>query len=202
MLGAWLVLPDANRRLGLRRQPVRRDPRHVRCRCPLSARINGFLVVRLRLNAFIVTLAMLILLRGMHARPHQRQDPLRPARPDGLSRHGQVARRCRSRSGSRPCSTSLVGLFLRYHRSGRAIYAIGGNARGRARRRHPGRPGHLVAALHHRRPARRARGPDARPAGSPRSRSSQGQNMIFYVFAAAVIGGISLDGGRGPSSAR
>jgi ribose/xylose/arabinose/galactoside ABC-type transport system permease subunit len=27
--------------------------------------------------------------------------------------------------------------------------------------------------------------------------SSQGQNMIFYVFAAAVIGGISLNGGRG-----
>jgi simple sugar transport system permease protein len=27
--------------------------------------------------------------------------------------------------------------------------------------------------------------------------ASQGQNMIFYVFAAAVIGGISLNGGRG-----
>jgi simple sugar transport system permease protein len=27
--------------------------------------------------------------------------------------------------------------------------------------------------------------------------SSQGQNMIFYVFAAAVIGGISLNGGQG-----
>ncbi|MGH7213063.1 MAG: ABC transporter permease subunit, partial [Acetobacteraceae bacterium] len=27
--------------------------------------------------------------------------------------------------------------------------------------------------------------------------SSQGQNMIFYVFAASVIGGISLNGGRG-----
>ena len=26
---------------------------------------------------------------------------------------------------------------------------------------------------------------------------SQGQNMIFYVFAAAVIGGISLNGGKG-----
>ncbi len=27
--------------------------------------------------------------------------------------------------------------------------------------------------------------------------SSQGQNMIFYVFAASVIGGISLNGGQG-----
>ena len=27
--------------------------------------------------------------------------------------------------------------------------------------------------------------------------SGQGQNLIFFVFAAAVIGGISLDGGRG-----
>ena len=31
----------------------------------MSALINGFLIVRLRLNAFIVTLAMLILLRGV-----------------------------------------------------------------------------------------------------------------------------------------
>jgi len=27
--------------------------------------------------------------------------------------------------------------------------------------------------------------------------ANQGQNMIFTVFAAAVIGGISLDGGKG-----
>jgi simple sugar transport system permease protein len=27
--------------------------------------------------------------------------------------------------------------------------------------------------------------------------SGQGQNLIFFVFAAAVIGGIKLDGGRG-----
>ena len=30
--------------------------------------------------------------------------------------------------------------------------------------------------------------------------TSQGQNMIFYVFAAAVIGGISLNGGKGASA--
>jgi simple sugar transport system permease protein len=84
---------------------------------------------------------------------------------------------------------------LRYHRVGRALYAIGGNAQ-----------------------AARAAGIQVEPilwvvyvvagvlsaiAGlmlTGRIASvvaSQGQNMIFYVFASAVIGGISLNGGRG-----
>ena len=87
------------------------------------------------------------------------------------------------------------GLVMRYHRLGRAVYAIGGNAEAA---RVAGIPveritwalfviGGLLAAL----------------AGlllTGRIASvvaSQGQNMIFYVFAAAVIGGISLNGGQG-----
>ncbi len=101
-----------------------------------------------------------------------------------------------------PASIWVAGLLyliaiviLRYHRIGRAVYAVGGNPEAA---RIAGIPverltiglfivGGLLAAL----------------AGlmlSGRIASvvtSQGQNMIFYVFAAAVIGGINLNGGEG-----
>ena len=81
------------------------------------------------------------------------------------------------------------GLFLRYHRLGRALYAIGGNAdaaRVAGIRVERMVWGTLIVS-----------GMLAALAGlmlTGRIASvvtSQGQNMIFYVFAAAVIGGIS-----------
>jgi simple sugar transport system permease protein len=89
----------------------------------------------------------------------------------------------------------IFGLFLRYHRIGRSIYAIGGNAEAarvagiRVERVTWGVyvVGGLLAAL----AGLMLTGRIASVV------SSQGQNMIFYVFAAAVIGGISLNGGRG-----
>ena len=155
---------------------------------------NGFLVVRLRLNAFIVTLAMLILLRGVTL---------------GIT-NGKTLFDLPSEFlylGSAkwlgvPVSIwiagilyLLIGLFLRYHRTGRAIYAIGGNAEAaRAAGIRVERitwvlyvVGGLLAALAGLMLTGRIASVVA----------SQGQNMIFYVFAAAVIGGISLNGGRG-----
>jgi simple sugar transport system permease protein len=89
----------------------------------------------------------------------------------------------------------VVGIVMRYHRIGRAIYAIGGNAEAA---RIAGIPvervtwgifvlGGLLAALAGLMLTGRIASVVA----------SQGQNMIFYVFAAAVIGGISLNGGQG-----
>jgi simple sugar transport system permease protein len=89
----------------------------------------------------------------------------------------------------------VFGLFLRYHRLGRALYAIGGNveaARVAGVRVDRVLWGTFIVA-----------GMLAALAGlmlTGRIASvvpSQGQNMIFYVFAAAVIGGISLNGGKG-----
>jgi simple sugar transport system permease protein len=89
----------------------------------------------------------------------------------------------------------VFGLFLRYHRLGRALYAIGGNAQAaRVAGVRVDRVlwGTFIVA-----------GMLAALAGlmlTGRIASvvpSQGQNMIFYVFAAAVIGGISLNGGKG-----
>jgi len=156
--------------------------------------LNGFLVVRMRLNAFIVTLSMLILLRGVtlgisNGKTHFDL-------PDPFLYLGTA------KWLSIPASIWISGLLylgfglsLRYHRLGRALYAIGGNPQ-----------------------AARAAGIQVEPilwvvyvvagvlsaiAGlmlTGRIASvvaSQGQNMIFYVFASAVIGGISLNGGRG-----
>jgi simple sugar transport system permease protein len=156
--------------------------------------VNGFLVVRLKLNAFIVTLAMLILLRGVTLGITNGKTLfdlpseflyLGTAKWFGVPVSIWVA----------ALLYLIFGLFLRYHRIGRSIYAIGGNAEAarvagiRVERVTWGVyvVGGLLAAL----AGLMLTGRIASVV------SSQGQNMIFYVFAAAVIGGISLNGGRG-----
>lgn len=155
---------------------------------------NGLLVVKLRLNAFITTLAVLILLRGTTLGINNGQTLF--DLPDEFLYLGTA------KWFGIPVSIwvaailfVLAGLFMRYHRIGRAIYAIGGNAEAA---RVAGISvdritlgvyvvGSLLAAL----AGLMLTGRIASVV------SSQGQNMIFYVFAAAVIGGISLNGGQG-----
>ena len=156
--------------------------------------VNGLLVVKLQLNAFISTLAMLILLRGTTV-----------GITDGKTLFDQPPSFVYLGSAQWagvPASIWVAGilyviaiLIMRYHRVGRAIYAVGGNPEAA---RIAGIPverltiGLFVVA-----------GLLAALAGlmlSGRIASvvtSQGQNMIFYVFAAAVIGGINLNGGEG-----
>ncbi len=156
--------------------------------------INGFLVVKMRLNAFIVTLAMLILLRGMTLGVTNGKTLF--DLPDEFLYLGT------GKWFGVPVSIWIAGILflvfgilLRYHRLGRAIYAIGGNPdAARVAGIRVERVmwatyviGGLLAAL----AGLMLTGRIASVV------SSQGQNMIFYVFAAAVIGGISLNGGRG-----
>ncbi len=160
----------------------------------LAGVINGFFVTKMRLNAFITTLAMLILLRGITM-----------GMTNGRTLYSLPPEYLYLGSGrwlGVPVSIWLAGLlylffglFLRYHRLGRAIYAIGGNpAAARVAGINIDRVtwgvyvlGGLLAAV----------------AGlmlTGRIASvvtNQGSNMIFYVFASAVIGGVSLNGGRG-----
>ena len=160
----------------------------------LVGAVNGFLVVRLRLNAFIVTLAMLILLRGLTLGLTNGKTLFElPAAFFYLGTAKWL---------TIPVSIWISGILyllfalgLRYHRIGRAVYAIGGNAEA-AR----------VAGIRVERITWGAYvlgGVLASLAGLMLSGriasvgSSQGQNLIFYVFAASVIGGISLNGGRG-----
>ncbi len=93
------------------------------------------------------------------------------------------------------CAILTLGALLRYHRVGRAIYAIGGNTEAaRAAGIHVDRirigvfiVASTLAAL-----------AGLMTAGQVVAvTASRGSNLIFSVFAAAVIGGISLDGGRG-----
>ena len=156
--------------------------------------VNGALVVKLRLNAFIVTLAMLILLRGVVL---------------GIS-HGQTFFNLPSEFlyfGTAkwlgiPASIVVVALlfalgaaFLRYHRIGRSIYAIGGN---HAAARAAGiRVDRIIVGVYVVGGILAAFAGLLLTARIASVTAGQGQNLIFTVFAAAVIGGISLDGGRG-----
>ena len=156
--------------------------------------LNGLLIVKLRLNAFIATLAVLILLRGTTLGTTNGQTLFNL--PDEFLYLGTA------KWFNVPVSIWISGVlytcaaaFMRYHRLGRAIYAIGGNPEAA---KVAGIPvdritigiyivGSFLAAL-----------AGLMLAGRIASVvSSQGQNMIFYVFAAAVIGGISLNGGQG-----
>jgi ribose/xylose/arabinose/galactoside ABC-type transport system permease subunit len=156
--------------------------------------VNGTLVVGLRLNAFMTTLAMLILLRGVTIGLTNGKTLY--DLPETLVYVGT------SDWLGVPVSVwvagtlyLLAGLFLHYHRVGRAIYAIGGNAT--AARSAGIRVERIAVGVYV------VAGLLAALAGLMLTgrlaavTSSQGENMIFTVFAAAVIGRISLQGGKG-----
>ncbi|GAB5897705.1 ABC transporter permease [Mycolicibacterium mageritense] len=156
--------------------------------------INGFLVVRLKLNAFITTLAALILLRGVTLGVSGGKTLF--DLPEPMLFLGKTT------FIGIPISILLAGglfivagLVLRYHTFGRQLYAIGGNPdAARAAGISVDRTIRVVFVI---------AGVLAALAGlmlAGRVESvtaAQGQNLIFTVFAAAVIGGISLDGGKG-----
>jgi simple sugar transport system permease protein len=155
---------------------------------------NGFFVVKMRLNAFIVTLAMLILLRGITLGLTNGKTLF--GLPEPLLYLGTAT------WFTIPVSVWLAaflyiafGLMLRYHRWGRSLYAIGGNPEAaRAAGIRVERTIWIVFII---------AGALAALAGLMLTGriasvvSTQGENLIFTVFAAAVIGGISLDGGKG-----
>ena len=158
--------------------------------------INGLLIVKGRLNGFIVTLGMTIVLAGL-------QNGIVKAEtlfnlPRAFDYLGSAS------WGQLPVSLVvtviifvLVGLFLRYHRIGRAIYAIGGNtAAARAAGIKVERikigvyvAGGVLAAIGGLMEAGRV--------SAVTGQQGYQEGIIFSVFAAAVIGGVSLKGGRG-----
>jgi simple sugar transport system permease protein len=155
---------------------------------------NGLLVIKAGFNAFIFTLAMMILLGGM-------QLGLVGGATIYRLPHAFIYVGSDSWFGV-PVSvwvtgaTFLVaGLFLRYHRAGRAIYAIGGNVEAaRAAGIKVDRIRIVVFAVGS---VLAAVGGLMESGQVTAVTAGQGSNLIFGVFAAAVIGGVSLDGGRG-----
>ena len=156
---------------------------------------NSFFIIKLRVNAFIVTLAMLLALRGftyVFTDANTMYDL-----PDTFIGLGSY-----SIGGMLPVSVILfLGLFvlsqfvLSYTGFGRDLYAIGGNREAafaagiRVDRRT------LIAFI--------ISGMLAALGGWVLAGRLQAvtinlaQGMVFEVFAAAVIGGVSLAGGKG-----
>src|SRR5215472_9475713 len=193
LLGAWLIAPKASEGLGTEWSPwvglfV------VLAVGPAVGTFNGLLVVKGEFNAFIFTLAMSILLTGLQLGWLGGQTIYHlPAVYVALGSESWLGV---------PVSVWVTGatfvvaaLFLRYHRAGRAMYAIGGNleaARAAGIKVDRIRIGvFMVASV-------LAGIAGLMEAGRVTAvTAGQGSNLIFEVFAAAVIGGISLEGGRG-----
>jgi simple sugar transport system permease protein len=176
MVAAWLIVPKSQVGLGTDIAPALGILVLLGVGLAIGL-FNGVMIVKGGFNSFIFTLAMLILLAGVQ---------------QGIVSGNTIF--------EMPASfvylgSAAAGLFLRYHRTGRAIYAIGGNleaARAAGVKVDRIRIGVFAIA-----------GLLASVAGLMTAghvdavTANQGNNLIFTVFAAAVIGGISLDGGRG-----
>ncbi|MFF3492257.1 ABC transporter permease [Streptomyces sp. NPDC002795] len=191
--GALLVLPVAQSGFGAE-FPVAVSLLAVLVAGACIGAFNGVLVVKLKLNAFIVTLAMLIVLRGLLVGATKGKTLF--GMPDAFfALATSTFLRVPMSVWFAAIAFGVAGLILKYHRVGRALYAIGGNAeaaRAAGIRVERVMLGVFVVA-----------GVLASVGGIMQTgyvgaiSANQGNNMIFTVFAAAVIGGISLDGGKG-----
>jgi simple sugar transport system permease protein len=193
MVGAWLIVAKDGHGLGTQWNPAF----GILIVLGIGAAIglfNGVMIVKLRFNAFIFTLAMLILLAGIQQGIVSGQSAY--SMPHSFVYLGSVYWLGFPLSAWTTIAVFVVaGLFLRYHRTGRAIYAIGGNleaARAAGIKVDRVRIGvFCVAGL-------LASIGGLMTAGQVLTvTANQGNNLIFTVFAAAVIGGIALEGGRG-----
>jgi ribose/xylose/arabinose/galactoside ABC-type transport system permease subunit len=155
---------------------------------------NGFLITRLKMNYFVVTLAMLIALRGlMHLLPagNTVYNTTMPYNFLGQSTIGPIPL---------PVIVVIVAfvvayIVLKYTPFGRSLYAIGGNRE--AARASGINPEHrirqvlLIASIL---AAVAGWMLGARITAVP---PNLADGYVFDVMAAAVIGGVSLNGGRG-----
>jgi simple sugar transport system permease protein len=195
MLAAWLIVPAASFGEGVMLNPYLGLLILLAVGAAVGL-VNGLLIVKGRLNGFIVTLGMTILLAGIQDGIVKGQSPFNL--PTAFSYLGSAS------IGAIPVSLIVAavifvaaGLFLRYHRLGRAIYAVGGNreaARAAGIKVDRVRIGVYIAGS-----VLAAIGGlmEAGRVSSVASTQGYGEGIIFAVFAAAVIGGVSLQGGRG-----
>jgi ribose/xylose/arabinose/galactoside ABC-type transport system permease subunit len=155
---------------------------------------NGFLVIKVGLNPFISTLGLLVLLRGGILIISSGRSIYSPG--EALTYLGSA------NIYGLPASVIvflvvavIVGVVFQYHRYGRALYAVGGNEdAARAAGINVDRViwsafifAGLLAGL-----------AGILMTGRLDSAvTTQGQGIIFSAFAAAVIGGVSLGGGKG-----
>lgn len=193
MIGAWLVSEASIGGSGLMVNPFVAIAVTLAVGVAIGL-INGLLIVRLGLNAFIVTLSMLILLRGITL--GWTSGKTLYDLPVPFTYLGSAVWL------GMPSSVWIAGalfvlgwVFMRYHRYGRAIYAIGGNAE--AARAAGIRVERVTSVVYVAASALAALAGLLLSGRLGAVTAQQGSNLIFTTFAAAVIGGISLNGGKG-----
>ena len=193
LLGAWLIAPKASEGLGTELSPWLGLVVVVLVGLAVGS-FNGVLVIKANFNAFIFTLAMSILLTGLQLGWLGGQTVYNL--PEAFIYLG-----AESWFGIpvavwvTVATFAVAAWFLRYHRIGRAMYAIGGNleaARAAGIQVDRIRIGVFMVAS-----VLAAIGGLMQAGRVTAVTAGQGSNLIFGVFAAAVIGGISLEGGRG-----
>ncbi|MFI5907619.1 ABC transporter permease [Dactylosporangium sp. NPDC051541] len=192
-LGVALVIPAASHGLGTEWSPALAVPICLLVGVAIGA-VNGLLILRFGLSAFIVTLGMLITVRGVQIGVTGGQSLF--DLPPSVMYLGNTAWLGLPLSIWICAVLFAAGIaFLGWFRHGRAVYAIGGNVD--AARAAGIRTDRVMYAVF------MVAGLLAALAGLLMTgrlgsiASAQGNGMIFQVFAAAVIGGVSMNGGKG-----
>ncbi|WP_106401213.1 ABC transporter permease [Actinocorallia populi] len=195
VIAIWMVLPaDGGRFQGLGLLPESFSVPLCLLVGVLIGALNAFLILKLRLNGFIVTLGGLTMLRGLQIAISEGQSIV--DLPSSFTYLGRA-----SWLGA-PAAIWICGLLfliggaaLAWLKHGRALYAIGGNAE--AARTAGIRVDRITAVV------LILAGLLAAFAGILYTghygsiSANQGSGWIFQVFAATVIGGVSLNGGKG-----
>jgi simple sugar transport system permease protein len=155
---------------------------------------NSLLIVRFGLNGFIVTLGMLIVLRGLLTGISGGQTFF--GLPASMMYLGTAVWLGLPVSVWLCLSLFAIGIvLLGYTRFGRALYAIGGNAD--AARAAGIRTDRVLTIALISASTLAALGGLLLAGRLASVAAAQGNGAIFRVFAAAVIGGVSLNGGKG-----
>lgn len=156
--------------------------------------VNAFLIVIIGLNPLIATLGMLVLLRGSVLIVSSGRSIYSP--PGSYTWLGS------ERYFGVPVAVMLllaiaivVGILLQHHRYGRAIYAVGGNEE--AARAAGINVNATIFSVYVLASLLAGLGGIIAAGRLDSVVTTQGQGLIFDCFAAAVIGGISLGGGKG-----
>ncbi|WP_433605260.1 ABC transporter permease [Dactylosporangium sp. CA-139114] len=194
-VAAWLVVdPAVTHGLGVHVLPPALAMPVVLVIGALVGAFNGLLIVRFGLNGFIVTLGMLIVLRGLLTGISGGKTFF--ALPESMTYLGSTVWLGVPASVWVSLSLFAIGIVvLGYTRPGRALYAIGGNAdAARAAGIRTDRILWLTLIVAGALAALAGLLISGRLAAVP---AAQGSGAIFQVFAAAVIGGVSLNGGKG-----
>jgi simple sugar transport system permease protein len=196
VLAVWLVLPDHGGRfngLGTGLPEWTAIPLCILIGALIGA-INGLVILKVRINAFILTLGMLITLRGLQQGISGGNSIFEL--PESFTYLGRT-----SWLGV-PASVWVCGLLfavgiaaLGWLRHGRSLYAIGGNSD--AARAAGIRTDRVLLIVFITASTLAALSGILYVGHYGSISATQGSGWIFQVFAAAVIGGVSLNGGRG-----